>query len=34
VNFVIDNDGALERTKRQVEAIYYSLRKGEQPEKQ
>lgn len=29
VNFVIDNDGSLEKTKKQVEAIYSSLRKGE-----
>ncbi|MFP3879349.1 MAG: dephospho-CoA kinase [Dehalococcoidia bacterium] len=30
VNFVIDNDGSLEKTKRQVEAIYSSLTKGDQ----
>jgi dephospho-CoA kinase len=27
-DFVIDNDGSLEDTKRQVESIYYSLTKG------
>jgi dephospho-CoA kinase len=29
-DFVIDNDGSLEETKRQVEEIYSLLRKGEQ----
>ena len=33
-DFVINNDGSLEETKRQVEEIYSSLRKGEQHEKQ
>ncbi|MFO7996153.1 MAG: dephospho-CoA kinase [Dehalococcoidia bacterium] len=33
-NFVVDNDGSLEKTKRQVEAIYSSLIKGEQHGKQ
>jgi dephospho-CoA kinase len=34
VDFVIDNDGSPEETKRQVEAIYSSLIKGEQKAKQ
>lgn len=29
-DFVVNNDGSLEDTKRQVEAIYYLLRKGTQ----
>lgn len=33
-DFVIDNDGSPEETKRQVEAIYSLLRKGEQDQKQ
>lgn len=33
-DFVIDNDGSPEETKRQVEAIYRLLRKGEQDQKQ
>jgi dephospho-CoA kinase len=33
-DFVINNDGPLEETKRQVEEIYSSLRKGEQHGKQ
>jgi dephospho-CoA kinase len=33
-DFVINNDGPLEETKRQVEEIYSLLRKGEQHEKQ
>jgi dephospho-CoA kinase len=33
-DFVINNDGLLEETKRQVEEIYYLLRKGEQHGKQ
>jgi len=33
-DFVINNDGSLEETKRQVGEIYSSLRKGEQHEKQ
>ena len=33
-DFVINNDGSLEETKRQVEEIYSLLRKGEQHRKQ
>jgi len=33
-DFVINNDGPLKETKRQVEEIYYLLRKGEQHGKQ
>ena len=33
-DFVIDNDGSPEETKRQVEAIYPLLRKGDQDHKQ
>jgi len=33
-DFVIDNDGSPEETKRQVEAIYPLLRKGDQDQKQ
>ena len=33
-DFVINNDGSLEETKRQVEKIYSLLRKGEQHRKQ
>ena len=33
-DFVIDNDGSLEETKRQVEEVYSLLRKGEQHGKQ
>ncbi|MFO7772862.1 MAG: dephospho-CoA kinase [Dehalococcoidia bacterium] len=34
VDFVIDNDGPLEETRRQVEAIYYLLMEAEQHGKQ
>lgn len=33
-DFIINNDGPLEETKKQVEEIYYLLRKGEQHGKQ
>ncbi|MBE9514934.1 MAG: dephospho-CoA kinase, partial [Chloroflexi bacterium] len=32
-DFVIDNDGSLDETKRQVEGIYSSLRKGQRRRK-
>ena len=33
-DFVIDNDGTLEETKKQVEEVYSLLKKGEQHGKQ